>query len=194
MRACPDGGAWHRIAGNGTASRAATKAAAAPARTQEELPVDQISITIDGVLYNDPRPFTTSSGTPGVSLWLEVTPPDRGTGGDSKPRYLKALAFGTLAVNVAASLSANDRVTVRADDVRAEAWRPKDQPRDDDSIRSCVTVIARTISPSLMHDTVTTGSATRRGIRAAAANGQGGDLPAGEQADLRVLAGVVTAA
>jgi hypothetical protein len=155
---------------------------------------DPISITVDGVLFNDPRPFTTNAGTTGVSLWLEVKPPDRGTGGDGKPRYLKALAFGTLATNVAASLSANDRVTVRADDVRPWAWRPKDQPRDEDSIRSCVSVIARTISPSLMHDTVTTGSATRRAVRAAAANAKGSDLPAGEQADLKVLAGVVTPA
>jgi Single-strand binding protein family len=155
--------------------------------------VDPISLTIDGVLCNDPRPFTTNAGTAGVSLRLEVTLPDRGSSGDSKPRYVKALAFGTLAANVAASLSANDRVTVRADDIRADAWRPKDQPRDDDSIRSCVPVIARTISPSLMHDTVTTGSTTRRAVRTAAANGQGGDLPAAEQADLQVLAGVAAA-
>ena len=41
-------------------------------------------------------------------------------------------------------------------------------------------------------DTLRTGYADRKAARAAAANGQPTDLPAGEQADAQVLAGVTT--
>jgi hypothetical protein len=54
-------------------------------------------------------------------------------------------------------------------------------------------VTARDISPSLVHESVITGSSTRLAARTAAANGQASDLPAGEQADLTVLAGVTAA-
>jgi len=152
--------------------------------------VDSVSITLDGILYNDPRPFTTSSGTTGVSLWLELPPSGRGFA-DGKSRYLEVIAFGTLASNVAASLRAHDRITVRADDLRAKARHEKGKnPDEDGSIRSCVVVTARDIFPSLVHESVITGSSTRLAARAAAANGQPSDLPASEQADLTVLAGV----
>jgi single-stranded DNA-binding protein len=154
--------------------------------------VDPITLTVTGVLYNDPRSYTTGRGNPAVSLWLEVPP--RGSG-DGSSRYLKVVAYGTLATNVAESLRANDRITVRADDVRAETWRDKDKPRDDDaSIRSCVTITAREISPSLLHDTARTGSALRRAAREAATSGQSDGLPASERADLRVLDGVTAGA
>jgi hypothetical protein len=58
--------------------------------------VDPVAITLSGVLYNDPRPFTTGSGAAGVSLFLELPPSGRGSG-DSKSRYVKVVAFGTLA-------------------------------------------------------------------------------------------------
>jgi Single-strand binding protein family len=178
-----------RTAGNGTASRAATQAAAVPASIQEVHPVDSVSITLDGTLYNDPRPFTTSTGTAGVSLWLEL-PPAR-SNGDAKSRYLEVIAFGTLATNVAASLRAHDRITVRGDDFRARARHDKTRSADDDAgIRSFVVVTARDISPSLIHESVITGSSARQATRAAAANGNDTGLPAAEQADLKVLAGV----
>jgi hypothetical protein len=179
-----------RTAGNGTASRAATQAAAVPASIQEVHPVDSVSITLDGTLYNDPRPFTTNAGTAGVSLWLELPPPAR-SHGDAKSRYLEVIAYGTLATNVAASLRAHDRITVRADDFRARARHDKTRNADDDaSIRSFVVVTARDISPSLIHESVITGSSARQATRAAAASEHDSDLPAAEQADLKVLAGV----
>jgi single-stranded DNA-binding protein len=151
--------------------------------------VDPVSITLDGVLYNDPRPFTTTSGIAGVSLFLEL--PSGRSSGDGKSRYAKVVAFGALASNVTASLRAHDRVTVRADDFQAETWTDKSDP---DRTRSCVKVIARDISPSLIHESVITGSTTRLAARAAAANGQDSDLPAAEKADLQVLGGVTAGA
>jgi Single-strand binding protein family len=152
--------------------------------------VDSVSITLDGTLYNDPRPFTTNAGIAGVSLWLEL-PPSARSHGDGKSRYLKVVAYGTLASHVAASLRAHDRITVRADDFRADAWHDKDKSQDDRAgMRTCVVVTARDISPSLIHETVITGSSARLAARAAAANGHDSDLPAAEQADLQVLAGV----
>jgi hypothetical protein len=50
---------------------------------------------------------------------------------------------------------------------------------------------ARDISPSLIHESVITGSSARQATRAAAANGHDTDLPAAEQADMQVLAGVI---
>jgi single-strand DNA-binding protein len=150
--------------------------------------VELISITVTGVLAHDPRPFTTKRGTAAVSLWLESSLPPRSGGGDSISRYMKILAFGTLASNVTESLHRGDRVTVRGDDLRAEAWEK------DGQTRSCPVVTATDICPSLLRDTALLGSTARRAATQAAADGQPTDLPAAEQADLRVLAGVTAGA
>lgn len=146
--------------------------------------MESISITISGTLANHPRPFSTARGTAAVSLWLEVSLPPRGFSGESTSRYMKVLAFGQLAANATESLHASDRITVRADDLRSEAYVK------DGKARGCAVVIATDISPSLLRDTAVTGSSTRRAARTAASTGQVSDLPAGEQADLKVLAGV----
>lgn len=154
--------------------------------------MDTISITLTGILWNSPRPFETRNGKPGVSLWLEVPLPPRGFKDEGTSRYLKVLAFDTLAVHVTESVGKGDRVTVRADDLRAEHWTVKDS--QDGEVRSCCTIIARDISSSLLHDNLTTGAAARRAGHAAGetsgARVSTDDLPAAEQADLRVLAGV----
>jgi single-stranded DNA-binding protein len=148
--------------------------------------VELISITVTGVLANDPRPFTTQRGTAAVSLWLESSLPPRSGGGEGFSRYMKILAFGTLATNVTDSLHRGDRVTVRGDDLRAEAWEK------DGQTRSCVTVTAFDICPSLLRDTAVLGSTARRAAAQAAADGESTGLPAAAQADLRVLTGVTT--
>jgi single-stranded DNA-binding protein len=139
--------------------------------------MDTLTITLTGRLARDPVQIPGRNGT-GVSLWVEV-PLD-----SSQTRYFKVIAWGTLAAHVLDSARKNDRVTVRGSDIRSEQWL---QDTDDGKQpRSCITVRAADISLSLVHDSVTTGHTTRR----AAANGQPGDLPAAEQADLKVLAGV----
>jgi single-strand DNA-binding protein len=155
--------------------------------TRRNVIVELITITITGTLANDPRPFTTSRGTAAVSLWLESSLPPRG-GGESVSRYMKILAFGTLASNVTESLHRGDRITIRGDDLRAETWEK------DGQTRSCVTVVAFDICPSLLRDTAVTGRAARRAAAQAAADGEPADLPAAAQADLKVLAGVTAGA
>jgi single-strand DNA-binding protein len=149
--------------------------------------VEPISITVTGVLYNDPSPFTTSRGTAAVSLWLESSLPARGNG-EGISRYMKIKAFGTLASNITESLHRGDRITVRGDDLRGETWAK------DGETRSCVVVIASDVSPSLLRDTAVTGRAARQAAAQAAANGEPSDLPAAEQVDLEVLNGVTAAA
>jgi single-stranded DNA-binding protein len=150
--------------------------------------VELISITVTGVLTYDPSPFTTNSGTAGVSLWLESSIPSRSGGGEGTSRFMKIKAFGPLAANVTESLHRGDRVTVRGTDLRAETWEK------DGQTRSCAVVTASDISPSLLRDTAVTGRAARRAAAQAAADGQQNGLPAAEQADLRVLAGVTAGA
>ncbi len=144
--------------------------------------MELISVTITGRLDRDPREFSTDRG-PGVSLWLETA---AGAGDREYSRFVKVVAWGNLAAHVAASLRKNDRVTVRARDIRAECW-PDDATKEP---RSCIAVTAWDIAPSLLHDTAITGSAVRRAAATSAAAGEPADLPAAEQADLRVLAGV----
>jgi single-strand DNA-binding protein len=150
--------------------------------------VDSLSITVTATLAADPRPFTTGAGAAGVSLWVEVSLPPRKLGGESTSRWMKILAFGLLAENVTSSLHTGDRITVRGDDLRTEEWEKNGQRR------SGVVLVGRDISPSLLRDTAVTGAATRRAARAAAAASEPSDLPAAEQADARVLAGVTAEA
>jgi hypothetical protein len=59
-------------------------------------------------------------------------------------------------------------------------------------MRARINVRAREIAASMAFDTVRTGYAARKAPRLAAANGEPNDLPAGEQAEARVLAGATT--
>jgi single-stranded DNA-binding protein len=145
--------------------------------------VEPISVTVTGHLARDPREFSTDRG-PGVSLWLEVP---LGRADREYSRYMKVVAWGTLAANVSASLHKNDRVTVRASDIRAELWTDDDQAR---TPHTCLAVTAWDISPSLLRDTAVMGSTARRAAARQAADGEPNNLPAAAQADLKVLAGV----
>ena len=95
--------------------------------------MEPISVTVTGRLARDPREFSTDRG-PGISLWIEI-PVIRGD--REYCRCLKAVAWGNLASNVAASLHEKDRVTVRAGDIRAEHWTDSENNQ-----RSCVAVTA----------------------------------------------------
>jgi len=149
--------------------------------------MDPLSITFTGRLAKDPAEIPGRNGNgSGVRLWMEV-PLDSSTS-----RYFKVVAWGTLAAHVLDSMRSNDRVTVIGADVRSEQWL-QDTDRGKEA-RSCVCVRASEIAVSLAHDSVTTGHASRRAAVAAAANGQPSDLPAAEQADLQVLAGVTAPA
>jgi single-stranded DNA-binding protein len=99
---------------------------------------------------------------------------------------VKVTAFGMLAERTAASVGKGDRVTVIADDLMAEAWTStaSGEPRARVSLR------AREIAASMAFDSLRTGYAARKAARLAAANGEQTDLPAGEQAEVRVLRGV----
>jgi pyrimidine operon attenuation protein/uracil phosphoribosyltransferase len=100
-------------------------------------------------------------------------------------------AWGTLAAHVLESLHHNDRVTVRAYNISADLWT-KDVERDGRTVpepHSYLSVRASDVSVSLVHDSATTGQTTRR-----SAGTTRPDLPAAEQADLSVLAGVTAPA
>jgi single-stranded DNA-binding protein len=149
--------------------------------------MNAISVTVTGCLGDDPRTFTTRDGTDGVELRLAVDLPARGSG-DGITRWVKVTAFGLLATRTAQSVRKGDRVTVLADDFIAEAWAAtaNGEPRGRVALR------AREIAASMAFDTVRTGYAARKAARLAAANGEPNDLPAGEQAEARVLSGVTT--
>jgi single-stranded DNA-binding protein len=149
--------------------------------------VNPITVTVTGRLGDDPRSFTTHDGTAGIELRLAVDLPPRSGGGDTVTRWIKVSAFGLLASRTAESVRKGDRVTVVAEDLLAEAWLSTDgeaRPRARVSLR------AREIAASMAFDTLRTGYADRKAARWAAANGQPSDLPASDQADARVLAGV----
>jgi single-stranded DNA-binding protein len=149
--------------------------------------MNPISISVTGRLGDDPRTFTTRDGTDGVELRLAVDLPARGSG-DGITRWVKVTAFGVLATRTAESVRKGDRVTVLADDLTAEAWAAKENGEP----RARINVRAREIAASMAFDTVRTGYAARKAARLAAANGEPNDLPAGEQAEARVLSGVTT--
>ncbi|HTT52854.1 MAG TPA: single-stranded DNA-binding protein [Streptosporangiaceae bacterium] len=145
--------------------------------------MNPISITVTGRLGDDPRTFTTRDGTPGVELRLALDLPSRTGAGDSVTRWVKVTAFGHLAERCAASVGKGDRVTVVADDLRAEAWAAKEsgEPRAGISLR------AREIAASMAFDTLRTDYAERKAARLAAANGE---PPSREEAQAEVLRGV----
>ena len=150
--------------------------------------MNPITVTVTGRLGDDPRSFSTHDGTVGVELRLAIDIPSR-TGGESLTRWVKVSAYGLLASRTAESVRKGDRVTVIAEDLLAEAWlSTDDEPRP----RARVTLRAREIAASMAFDTLRTGYAGRKAARLAAANGQPTDLPAADQADARVLAGVTT--
>ena len=151
--------------------------------------MNPISVSVTGRLGDDPRTFNTRDGSAGVELRLALDLPSRIPGGDGITRWVKVTAFGMLAERTAASVGKGDRVTVLADDLLAEAWlATTGEPRP----CARVSLRAREIAASMATDTVRTGYAARKAARAAAANGQPNDLPAADQADARVLAGVTT--
>jgi single-stranded DNA-binding protein len=147
--------------------------------------MNPITITVTGRLGDDPRSFTTRDGTAGVELRLAVEIPGRD---QPVTRWIKVVAFGLLAARTAESVGKGDRVMVTAADLTAESWLSTDthQPRARVSLR------ARDIAASMAFDDLRTGYAARKAAREAAANGQPNDLPAAEQADAEVLAGVTT--
>jgi single-stranded DNA-binding protein len=149
--------------------------------------VNPIQITVTGRLGDDPRTFRTRDGSDGVELRLAIEIPPRGTG-DPVTRWVKVTAYGVLAARTADSVRKGDRVIVTADDLIADAWIAPGSGEP----RAKITLRARDIAASMAFDTLRTGYTARKAAKAAAANGQPTDLPAGEQADLRVLAGVTT--
>jgi single-stranded DNA-binding protein len=150
--------------------------------------MNPIVITVTGRLGDDPRTFTTRDGTAGVELRLALDLPSRVPGGDGITRWVKVTAFGVLAERTAASVGKGDRVTVVADDLIAEAWAANNSGEP----RGRVALRAREIAASMAFDSLRTGYAARKAARKAAANGEPNDLPAGEQAEARVLGGVIS--
>jgi single-stranded DNA-binding protein len=150
--------------------------------------MNPITVTVTGRLGDDPRTFTTRDGTTGVELRLALDIPSRVPGGDGITRWVKVTAFGMLAERTAASVGKGDRVTVIADDLMAEAWTSTSSGEP----RARVALRAREIAASMAFDSLRTGYAARKAARLAAANGEQTDLPAGEQAEARVISGVTT--
>jgi single-stranded DNA-binding protein len=146
-----------------------------------------ITATLTGRLGEDPRPFTTRDGTDGAELRLALDMPSR-TGGETYTKWVRVNAFGVLAARTAASVRKGDLVTITAHDVTADAWMSKD--KDKPEPRATLTFRATDIAASMRYDTLTTGRADRQAARAAAANGDATSLPAHEEAEARVLAGV----
>jgi single-stranded DNA-binding protein len=148
--------------------------------------MNPITVTVTGRLGDDPRTFTTRDGTSGVELRLALDLPSRVPGGDGITRWVKVAAFGMLAERTAGSVGKGDRVTVIADDLMAEAWTSTNSGEP----RARVSLRAREIAASMAFDELRTGYAARKAARLAAANGEPTDLPAEEQAEVRVLRGV----
>jgi single-stranded DNA-binding protein len=148
--------------------------------------MNPITVTVTGRLGDDPRAFTTRDGTAGVELRLALDLPSRVPGGDGITRWVKVTAFGPMAERTAASVGKGDRVTVIADDLMAEAWTSTNSGEP----RARVSLRARGIAASMAFDSLRTGYAARKAARQAAANGEPNDLPADEQAEVRVLRGV----
>ena len=148
--------------------------------------MNPIAITVTGRLGDDPRTFNTRDNTTGVELRLALDLPSRVPGGDGITRWVKVTAFGMLAERTAASVGKGDRVTVIADDLMAEAWTSTNSGEP----RARVSLRAREIAASMAFDELRTGYAARKAARLAAANGEQTDLPAGEQAEVRILRGV----
>ena len=148
--------------------------------------MNPISITVTGRLGDDPRTFSTRDGTDGVELRLALDLPARGTG-DGITRWVKVTAFGMLATRTAESVHKGDRVTVLADDFVAEAWTATGgAPRAGGPLGAgCAAAPGAS-------DSRPTGFAAGRAARRAAVSGEPSDLPACEQADVRVLRGVTT--
>ena len=149
--------------------------------------MNPIQITVTGRLGDDPRTFQTRDGGDGTELRLAIEIPTR-AGGESITRWVKVTAYGVLATRTAQSVRKGDRVIVTADDFAPEAWLANGSGEP----RARITLRARDIAASMAFDTLRTGYAARKAARAAAANGEPRDLPAQEQADLQVLAGVTT--
>jgi len=150
--------------------------------------MNPIQITVTGRLGDDPRTFRTRDGSDGVELRLAVEIPARGSG-DSVTRWVKITAYGLLATRTAESVRKGDRVTVLADDFIAEAWTATANGEP----RARITLRARDIAASMAFDNLRTGYTARKAARAAAANGEPTDLPAHEQAEAEVLAGLIPA-
>ena len=148
--------------------------------------MNPIQITVTGRLGDDPRTFQTRDGGDGVELRLAIDIPGRN--GDSLTRWVKVTAYGVLATRTAQSVRKGDRVMVTADDMIAEAWAATGNGEP----RGRITLRARDIAASMAFDTLRTGYAARKAARAAAASGEPTDLPAHEQAEAHVLAGLTT--
>lgn len=147
--------------------------------------MNPIQITVTGRLGDDPRTFRTNDGTDGVELRLAVEVPTRGASG-SVTRWVKVTAYGLLATRTAESVAKGDRVIVQADDMITETWTATGNGEP----RARITLRARDIAASMARDSLRTGYAARKAARAAAASGEHTDLPAHEQAEAEVLAGV----
>jgi single-stranded DNA-binding protein len=152
--------------------------------------MNPISITVTGRLGDDPRSFTTQAGTAGVELRVAVEVPRGPSSGDSITRWIKVVAFGVLATRTAESVRKGDRVTVTSDDLMAEAWLTKSSGDARPEARAGLRLRATDIAASMAFDSLRTGYAARKAQRLAAANGEPNDLPAHEQAEMEVLAGV----
>ena len=148
--------------------------------------MNPIQITITGRLGDDPRTFRTNDGTDGTELRLAVEVPGRN--GESITRWIKVTAYGLLATRTAESVRKGDRIIVTADDLVAETWKTTDTGEP----RARITLRARDIAASMARDNLRTGYAARKAARAAEANGEPTDLPAHEQAEAQVLAGITT--
>jgi single-stranded DNA-binding protein len=150
--------------------------------------MNPISVTVTGLLGDDPKLFDLKNGGQGLELSLALELPARGPGGREITRWVKVKAFDRLATSTAASVGKGDRVIVIAHDITVDAWTDKSSGEP----RGRVVLVASDIAASMLRDTVRTGYADRKAARLAAANGQPNDLDGAEQAEMRGLAGVTT--
>lgn len=113
------------------------------------------TITLEGNLAAQPELRFTGNGTPVVDLTILVNrriSNDAGQWSDGEPTRHRVAAFGTLAENIAGSLSTGDRVIVTGD-LHTEAW----DDRESGEKRTGTKIIADAVGASLRWNTVTTG-------------------------------------
>jgi len=148
--------------------------------------MEQFSATITGRVADDPYQGVTKAGTAMIALTLQVSTSLQSGDSGHDSIWVRVIAFGALAARAGESIRINDRVTARVDGLSQQVWISESTGKAGGRI----TFRAFDIAASMQSDTLTTGQAARRAARGTAAACEQSGLPAAEQADLSVLAGV----
>lgn len=143
--------------------------------------MNDVHITVAGTVTDEPKSGRSPSGTDWIRLTIAIPVP-----GTDRHERVTAWGHDMVAIRAAESVRKGDTVIVRANGLRAEGWLGTDAEGKPKAFAR-VTLQATSIGLSLEHDTAFSGRTLRNSPAGIPA---GAELPAAEQADLEVLAGV----